>query len=426
MYLNYYNLKKQPFHITPDPEFLYLSPSHKEALAAIIYGIEERKGFVAIVGAIGVGKTTILRSYLETAEKKKLKVIYIFNSRLTFDELLKTIFDNLGIQIETVNIMEMINRLYQVLIEEYRQGNTVVLIVDEAQNMPVDTLESLRMISNLETSKDKLIQIVLAGQPEFEEQLNHDRLRQFKQRLAIRATIRPLNQKESLEYIAFRLQKAGSDSAPVFSPSALKAIVKKANGTPRVLNILCDNALISSFGYEKKPVPKKIADEIIRDFEGLEAADSRRRWLPAAAGLAALLLLLAAALSLLPDKELLLGQLQQLASSEKKSAAVAIPPPPPAAQTVAKQEQAAARPTKESAPSLRREEPSVTTKTVARGDTLSGLVKDVYGVNEKNRETKRLFDLVLLNNPQIKNVHLILPGQKISFPDAQKQRAAEE
>ena len=169
MYLTFYNLKKQPFHITPDPEFLYLSPSHKEALAAIVYGIEERKGFVAIIGAVGVGKTTILRSYLEKAEKNRLKVIYVFNSKLTFEGLLRTIFQEMGLQMETNDPMEMINRLYGVLIEEYRQGNTVVLIVDEAQNMPVDTLESLRMISNLETSKDKLIQIVLAGQPQLAE-----------------------------------------------------------------------------------------------------------------------------------------------------------------------------------------------------------------------------------------------------------------
>jgi len=167
MYLAFYGLKKQPFHLTPDPEFLYLSPSHKEALAAIIYGIEERKGFVAITGAVGVGKTTILRSYLESAERKRLKIIYIFNAKLTFEELLKTIYRELNLPLEGNDVVEMVNRLYEVLIKEYEEGNTVVLVVDEAQNMPVGTLESMRMISNLETSKDKLIQIVLVGQPEF-------------------------------------------------------------------------------------------------------------------------------------------------------------------------------------------------------------------------------------------------------------------
>ena len=268
MYLAFYGLKKQPFHITPDPEFLYLSPSHKEALAAIIYGIEERKGFVTITGAVGVGKTTILRSYLETAETKRLKIIYIFNAKLTFEGLLKTIYQELNLPIESNDVVEMVNKLYEVLIEEYKQDNTVVLVVDEAQNMPIDTLESLRMISNLETSRDKLIQIVLVGQPEFEEELNLDRLRQLKQRLAIRSTILPLTKDESLEYIKFRLQKAGSPSASVFAAPALKKIVKKAKGIPRVLNVLCDNALITGFGYQKKPVTKKIVREIIRDFEG--------------------------------------------------------------------------------------------------------------------------------------------------------------
>ena len=292
MYLSFYGLKKQPFHVTPDPEFLYLSPSHKEALAAIIYGIEERKGFVTITGAVGVGKTTILRSYLEAAETKRLKIIYIFNAKLTFEGLLKTIYQELNLPLEGNDVVEMVNRLYEVLIKEYKQDNTVVLVVDEAQNMPVDTLESLRMISNLETSRDKLIQIVLVGQPEFEEELNLDRLRQLKQRLAIRSTILPLTKEESLEYIKFRLQKAGSPSSSVFTTPALKKIIKKAHGIPRVLNVLCDNALITGFGYQKKPVTKTIVKEIIGDFEGKGRSHFARRQLPRVAALALFLTLL--------------------------------------------------------------------------------------------------------------------------------------
>ncbi len=158
--------------------------------------------------------------------------------------------------------------------------------MDEAQNMPIDTLESLRMISNLETSRDKLVQIVLVGQPEFEEELNLDRLRQLKQRLAIRATILPLTKEESLEYIKFRLQRAGSPTSSVFTTPALKKIIKKANGIPRVLNVLCDNALITSFGYQKKPVPKTVVEEIIADFGGRERSHFVRRQLPRVAALA--------------------------------------------------------------------------------------------------------------------------------------------
>ena len=184
----------------------------------------------------------------------------------------------------------MINKLYEVLIEEYKQGNTVVLIIDEAQNMPVDTLENLRMLSNLETSKDKLIQIVLVGQPEFEDKINLNRLRQLRQRLAIRSIILPLTRNESMEYVRFRLQKAGSNAASVFTTEALKKITKKAKGIPRVLNILCDNALITGFGYRQKPVSKNIAQEIIRDFDGLEQRSFRRWWLSAASVMALLIL----------------------------------------------------------------------------------------------------------------------------------------
>ncbi len=147
MYLSFYGLKKQPFHITPDPEFLYLSPSHNEALAAITHGVEERKGFIAVTGDVGVGKTTILRSYLESKKDESLKIVYVFNAKLTFQGLLKTIYQELGLPIEGNSVAEMVNRLNEVLIEQYRQGHTVVLFIDEAQNMPVDTLENLRMMS---------------------------------------------------------------------------------------------------------------------------------------------------------------------------------------------------------------------------------------------------------------------------------------
>ncbi len=282
MYLAYYRLEKQPFHITPDPEFLYLSPSHKEALAAITHGIEERKGFIAITGDVGVGKTTILRSYLETKKDESLKIIYVFNAKLTFQGLLKTIYHELGLRIEGNSVAEMVNRLYEVLVEEYKQGNTVVLIIDEAQNMPVDTLENLRMMSSCEASKDKLMQIVLVGQPEFEKALNTGRLRQLKQRLGVLATIRPLSTAEGLEYLRFRLRHAGADPASVFTSPAMKKIVRKSKGIPRVLNVFCDNALITGFLHRQKPVTEEITKEIIRNLRGPSSL-IRRQLLRAAA-----------------------------------------------------------------------------------------------------------------------------------------------
>jgi general secretion pathway protein A len=268
MYLNYYNLKKEPFHITPDPEFLYMSPSHKEAMAAIIYGIEQKKGFVTIIGAVGVGKTTILRFYLDNTDKQRMKIIYVLNARLTFAGLLRTIYEELELQIETDDTMEMVNKLYRVLIDEYNKGNSILLVIDEAQNMPVETLEDIRMLSNLETTKEKLIQIVLIGQLEFEENLNDSRLRQLKQRIAIRSTILPLKSDESLDYIRHRILKAGGHINTIFTKQALNEIVKKTQGIPRVINILCDNSLITGFGYQQKPVGAKVVKEVISDIDG--------------------------------------------------------------------------------------------------------------------------------------------------------------
>lgn len=349
MYLPFYGFRKQPFHITPDPEFLYLSPSHKEALASIIYGIEQKKGFVTVTGAVGAGKTTILRSYLEAAEAKKLKIIYIFNAKLTFEELLRTIYRELNLPLEGNDVVEMINRLYEVLIEEYKQDNTVVLVIDEAQNMPVDTLESLRMMSNLETSRDKLLQIVLVGQPEFDEVLKLDRLRPLKQRLAVRSTIQPLTKEESLEYIKFRLQKAGAPSASVFATAALKKIVKKANGIPRVLNVLCDNALITGFGYRKKPVTKAIVREIIGDLEGAGRPGSVRKWLYGGAALVLLLVLIGTAWSL-PLKQMWLDATALLTPREHAARVEPAGEARPAESTASEQKEAPAVGTPEALP----------------------------------------------------------------------------
>src|SRR5215813_10951258 len=288
MYLDFYHLKKAPFHITPDPEFLFLSPSHKAALGALVYGIEERQGFVALIGEVGLGKTTILRSYLERVDQSQLKPVYIFNSNVSFSELLKTLCREFGIEETPEDVAEMVNRLHQVLIEEYKQGRNVALIVDEAQHMPIETLEHLRMLSNLETSTQKLMQIVLVGQPEFDVKINNHALRQLKQRLVIRGTISPLTDEESQDYILYRLAKVVMVDEPIFTKGALREIIKHAKGTPRVLNILCTNALIQGFGYHKRRVSTQIVREVIADYTGKKP---QRLWRPriALAGIAALL-----------------------------------------------------------------------------------------------------------------------------------------
>jgi general secretion pathway protein A len=363
----------------------------------------------------------ILRSYLQTVEKKHQKIIYVFNANLTFEGLLKTIYQNLGLEIESGDIAGMLNRLYEILIEEYRLGNTVVLVIDEAQNMPIDTLENLRMISNLETSKDKLIQVVLIGQPEFEEELNLDRLRQLNQRVAIRSTILPLTKEESLEYIKFRLYKAGSNYSSIFTAPALKKIIKRANGIPRLLNVLCDNALITAFGYQQKPVSKQIAKEIIRDFKKPGRSRAVPRLLFVALGLIVVVSLLIGVVRIPRQRGPFYSKAgMPMHGEQKKQPVLGANQERPVEKAVAHDYQV--QPT----PITRRERPSPagngdTSRTVSKGDTLSRLIRDVYGPGRKESEVKKLLELVRLKNQDIKNTNVIVPGQTITFPDASQK-----
>ncbi len=279
MYRDFYHLHKQPFHITPDPEFLFLSPSHREAFAAIIYGIEQRKGFLAITGEVGVGKTTILRAYLEKTGHEQHRIIYVFNAAVSFSGLLKLILGEFGVAASEDDPFEMVNRLHHLLIDEYQNNRNVVLIIDEAQNMPVATLESLRMLSNLETSEDKLLQIILVGQPELARLLDLHELRQLRQRIAVRCQIDPLTRAESLAYIQHRLARAATHGGVIFAPGALQPIIKEARGIPRIINILCDNALLTGFGYQQKPITRKIVKEVVAEHRGSKPRLRRRWWL---------------------------------------------------------------------------------------------------------------------------------------------------
>ncbi|MCF8039843.1 MAG: AAA family ATPase [Desulfohalobiaceae bacterium] len=294
MYLDYYGLHREPFHITPDPYFFYLSPSHKEAFASMIYGLKNRKGFMAITGEVGLGKTTVLRTFLEQwAKKRKVKTVFIFNTDISFKGLLKIILEELGVehpflpeqegkhewvQGDREEVFELVQVLHKALIKEYQDGQNVILIIDEAQNMPLKTLESLRMLSNLETAKDKLLQIFLIGQPELDEKLKRNELRQLRQRIAIRAALKPLSKHESYEYIKSRLKKSGALASTIFSSRALKKIYSFSRGIPRNINILCDNALVTGFGAGRKKINPRIVKEVQADLQGENLRLASWKW----------------------------------------------------------------------------------------------------------------------------------------------------
>jgi general secretion pathway protein A len=304
MYLDFFKFKKNPFHITPDPDFLFLSPSHKEASDSIVHGIEERKGFIVITGEVGVGKTTILRSYLEGTDPGRIKIAYIFNSALSFEKLLEQILLELGIQAAGKDLRGLADSLSQYLAHEYGNARNVVLIIDEAQNMPVETLERLPTLSNFETFPEKPLQIILVGQPELEDMLDLPRLKHLKDLTAIRRHIETLRLDESLAYIRHRLMKASLFHNPVFTKDALRRIVKEAAGIPRIINILCDNALITAYGYQRNPVDGKIIKEQIKDLRGGQSrVSSGWKFLLVRAMAACLGLAVLASMALLAHKE---------------------------------------------------------------------------------------------------------------------------
>jgi len=259
IYQKYYGLNADPFHITPDPSVLLLTESHRNAIGAIGYGICDRKGFVVVTGEVGVGKTTALRACLDELPEDKTKVIYIFNPKISSDALYATIVDSLDMMDEASSDRP-VDAIQNALLAYYRDGVNVILAVDEAQHMPAETLESLRLLSNLETTSQKLLQIILVGQPELNEILGAYNMRQLDQRIAVRAHMVPLGFSQSLRYIRHRLALSGwSGQDDLFTLPAACYIAWHAHGIPRKLNIHCDNALANGYGMTAKRITLRIA-----------------------------------------------------------------------------------------------------------------------------------------------------------------------
>jgi len=264
MYEQFYGLKENPFNVTPNPEYIYLGESHREALAQLFYGVRERKGFVVITGEVGTGKTTLIYYLLDKMNSNHTKTAFLFNPKLTVDDFIQYILKDLGVRVQGKTKGEYLHNLHRYLLNAYQKDERVILIVDEAQGLRPELLEEIRLLSNLETSRSKLLQIVLLGQPELDKTLSQPEFRQLRQRINLRYHLPPLSEKETREYIRKRLGIAGA-RAPIFTEKAIKRIYLRSGGIPRLINILCDNALLNGYALDQKTVDEKSVKEVAND-----------------------------------------------------------------------------------------------------------------------------------------------------------------
>jgi general secretion pathway protein A len=267
MYKKFFGLKENPFNVNPDPRYLFLTHHTQEALACLTYGIETRKGFILLTGEVGTGKTTLINRLLEWLHKERVSTAFVFNPRLSVSQFFDFMMTDFGIPCESKQKGQMLLKLNQWLLERYQAGERAVLIVDEAQNLSPQMLEEIRLLTNLETSTEKLLQIVLSGQPELEHKLNQPQLRQLRQRITLRAKTRQLTLEETQGYIRERLRIAGAENTDIFSPEAVATVHRYARGIPRVTNLLCEHGLISAFVDQLNPVPAEIIEEVAHDFD---------------------------------------------------------------------------------------------------------------------------------------------------------------
>jgi type II secretory pathway predicted ATPase ExeA len=267
MYKEFFGLRANPFNVNPDPRYLYLTRHTEEALACLTYGIQSRKGFVLLTGEVGTGKTTLINKLLEWLRLQQVATAFIFNSRLDVPQFLDFMMADFAIPCDSKSKSQVLQRLYNWLLDRYRAGETAVLIIDEAQSLSDEVLEEIRMLTNLETFTEKLLQIVLVGQPELEQRLKQPQLRQLRQRLTLRAKTHPFNVEETKSYITQRLRIAGSNGDLVFEPEAVAALYRYSIGVPRVINLLCEHCLVSAFVDQKKTVSAEIVDAVAKDFD---------------------------------------------------------------------------------------------------------------------------------------------------------------
>jgi len=288
MYTNFYGFRERPFEITPDPRFVYLSENHKEALAHLRYAMREGKGFTVITGEAGTGKTTLVHMLLRKLEGN-IRTSYIFNPILDRADFLNYICDDLGIKSTGMKSRgQNLTALHNFLLDCFTRKEKVFLIIDEAQSLASALLQEVRLLTNLETARHKLLHVILLGQLELDQILKQPRFRPLKQRINVRYQMQPLKLKETKEYILYRLKRAGAGNLSIFDNGAIKEIYRYSSGIPRLINIVCDNALLTGFSLEERRITKSIIRDVIGDLEGSGKRKSKKRVL----GLILLLILL--------------------------------------------------------------------------------------------------------------------------------------
>src|ERR1700758_365484 len=267
MYKGFFGLKENPFNVNPDPRYLLLTTQIEEALTGLMYGIQTRKGFITLTGEVGTGKTTLVNRLLDWLHRRNARTAFLFNSRMNSNQLFDFILAEFDIACESKSKSQQLLKLNHWLLERYRLGETVVLIIDEAQSLTFPVLEEIRLLTNLETSTDKLLQIVLSGQPELEEKLKLPQLRQLRQRIMLRCKTAPLSKEETHQYVAERLRIAGHAGEPIFGPQAVDTVHLYSLGIPRIINVLCEHSLVNAFVEQQLPIQPKIVEEVAREFQ---------------------------------------------------------------------------------------------------------------------------------------------------------------
>jgi type II secretory pathway predicted ATPase ExeA len=267
MYKSFFGLKENPFNVNPDPRYLFFTKQIEETLTGLMYGIQTHKGFITLTGEVGTGKTTLINRLLDWLRQRRARTAFLFNSRMNTNQLFDFVLAEFEIACDSKSKSQQLMKLNQWLLERYRMGETVVLIVDEAQNLTFPVLEEIRLLTNLETSTEKLLQIVLSGQPELEERLRLPELRQLRQRIMLRCKTAQLTKEETRDYVSQRLKIAGASAESIFSPQALDTIHVYSMGIPRVINLICEHSLVNAFVENQRPIQPKIIEEVAREFQ---------------------------------------------------------------------------------------------------------------------------------------------------------------